>query len=66
LFFIKFVTEKDDLVLDPFAGSNTTGAVADRLGRRWIAVESEEDYLRASQFRFDEIAPPAVVPTSPQ
>ena len=52
-FFIKFLTEPDDLVMDPFAGSNTTGAVAERLGRKWIAMEREEEYLRASQFRFD-------------
>ncbi|MEX0714574.1 MAG: site-specific DNA-methyltransferase, partial [Pirellulales bacterium] len=36
-FFIQFLTEPGDLVLDPFAGSNTTGAVAEKLGRRWIA-----------------------------
>jgi DNA modification methylase len=52
-FFIRMLTEEGDLVLDPFAGSNTTGAVAERLQRRWIAVESVEDYLRASKFRFD-------------
>jgi DNA modification methylase len=40
-------------VLDPFAGSNTTGAVAERLGRRWIAVEKVEAYLRGSRFRFE-------------
>jgi site-specific DNA-methyltransferase (cytosine-N4-specific) len=51
-FFIKLLTEEQDVVLDPFAGSNTTGAVAERLYRRWIAVEKVEDYLRASQFRF--------------
>jgi len=38
-FFIKLLTEEGDVVLDPFAGSNTTGAVAERLGRPWIAVE---------------------------
>jgi site-specific DNA-methyltransferase (cytosine-N4-specific) len=51
-FFIKLLTEEGDLVLDPFAGSNTTGAVADRLQRRWLAVERVESYLEASQFRF--------------
>jgi site-specific DNA-methyltransferase (cytosine-N4-specific) len=39
-------------MLDPFAGSNTTGAVAEGLQRRWIAVESTEEYLEASRFRF--------------
>ena len=51
-FFIKLLTEQGDIVLDPFAGSNTTGAVAEKLQRRWLAVENVEDYLRASQFRF--------------
>ena len=52
-FFIKLLTDEGDIVLDPFAGSNTTGAVAERLDRRWMAVELVEDYLRASRFRFD-------------
>ncbi|MGO8945373.1 MAG: DNA-methyltransferase [Syntrophobacteraceae bacterium] len=52
-FFIKFLTDKNDLVLDPFAGSNTTGAVAERLNRRWIAIENVESYLVASKFRFE-------------
>ncbi len=56
-FFIKFTTEPGDLVLDPFAGSNTTGATAERLQRRWQAIELCEEYLRASKFRFEEIAP---------
>jgi len=51
-FFIKLVTDHGDLVLDPFAGSNTTGAVAEALGRRWIAVENREDYLETSRYRF--------------
>ena len=51
-FFVKLLTEEGDLVVDPFAGSNTTGAVAERLGRRWIALELLEEYLEASKFRF--------------
>jgi len=47
-FFIKFLTEPGDLVLDPFAGSNTTGAAAEKLQRRWIAVEPEADYVSGS------------------
>ena len=42
-------------MLDPFAGSNTTGKVAESLNRRWIAIEAVEDYIEASKFRFDEI-----------
>lgn len=51
-FFIRLLTEEGDTVLDPFAGSNTTGATAERFQRRWIAVESVEAYLQASKFRF--------------
>ena len=51
-FFIKFLTQPGDLVADPFAGSNTTGAVAEQLKRKWLAVELNEEYLRASRGRF--------------
>lgn len=51
-FFIKLLTDEGDLVVDPFAGSNTAGAVAERLGRRWVGMELLEDYLEASKFRF--------------
>lgn len=51
-FFIKFLTEPGDLVVDPFAGSNVTGEVAERLERRWLAFELVEGYLEASKFRF--------------
>ena len=51
-FFIEFLTEPGDLVLDPFAGSNTTGAVAEQLGRRWIAVEKSRTYAKDSELRF--------------
>ncbi len=52
-FFIKMLSDEGDIVLDPFAGSNTTGSVAESLQRRWIAFEEIEEYLRASKFRFD-------------
>ena len=51
-FFIKFLTEPDDQVLDIFAGSNTTGAAAQALGRRWTAFELDRSYVAASVFRF--------------
>lgn len=53
-FFIRFLTDPGDLVLDPFAGSNTAGEAAEREGRNWIAIESRLDYLEASQSRFEE------------
>jgi DNA modification methylase len=55
-FFVKFLTGKGSLVLDPFAGSNTTGAVAQSLGRRWVAVERDARYLRGSKGRFSSAA----------
>jgi site-specific DNA-methyltransferase (cytosine-N4-specific) len=51
-FFIKMLTKRGGLVVDPFAGSNTTGKVAEELGRRWLAMELNEDYLRVSALRF--------------
>ncbi len=51
-FFIKMLTDDEDVVLDPFAGSNTTGAVAEQLQRRWIAIDNVKSYLEGSKFRF--------------
>ena len=51
-FFIRLLTAPGALVLDPFAGSNTTGHVAESLNRRWLASELREDYLRVSALRF--------------
>lgn len=47
-FFIRFLTDVGDTVLDIFAGSNTTGAAAEHLGRRWIAFENNRTYLATS------------------
>jgi len=44
-----------DIVLDPFFGSGTTGAVAKRLGRHWIGIESEEGYISIAQQRIDAV-----------
>jgi DNA modification methylase len=51
-FFIKFLTTENDLVVDLFAGSNTTGRVAEELGRRWIAMEIDANYVANSALRF--------------
>ncbi|MBI5099019.1 MAG: site-specific DNA-methyltransferase [Nitrospirae bacterium] len=51
-FFIHFLTEPNDYVLDPFAGSNTTGAAAEALQRHWISIEPSEDYVLGSRGRF--------------
>ncbi|MGH7651923.1 MAG: DNA-methyltransferase [Gemmatimonadaceae bacterium] len=51
-FFIRMLTEPRDLVVDIFAGSNTTGMVAEQEGRRWMAFDERRDFLAASAFRF--------------
>jgi DNA modification methylase len=59
-FFVRFLTDPGDLVMDPFAGSNTTGQVCEQEGRKWIAIERDPEYLAASQFRFEPDAPAVV------
>lgn len=51
-FFVKFLTDPGGLVVDPFAGSNTTGAVAEQLGRRWLSFELDPSYVESSRLRF--------------
>jgi site-specific DNA-methyltransferase (cytosine-N4-specific) len=51
-FFISFLTEAGDMVFDPFGGSNTTGATAQALNRKWAVVEAQKSYQRPSQARF--------------
>ncbi len=51
-FFIKMLTDEDDVVLDIFGGSNTTGFTAEALRRKWITFEINQDYLSSSIFRF--------------
>lgn len=54
-FFIKFLTDKNDIVLDPFCGSNVTGAIAETHKRRWICIDSKKEYLEGSKFRFSGV-----------
>ena len=51
-FFIKFLTDENDMVLDPFSGSNVTGYVAEQLGRRWLSIEINQEYAEGSKGRF--------------
>lgn len=51
-FFIKLLTRSHALVLDPFAGSNVTGRVAEDLGRRWLAIDTSPEYVNGSRLRF--------------
>ncbi len=46
-FFIRMLTDPCDLVLDFFASLNTTGAVSEREGRRWLGFELNPDYVAA-------------------
>jgi site-specific DNA-methyltransferase (cytosine-N4-specific) len=62
-FFINLCTEAGDLVLDPFGGSNTTGAAAEELERRWITIEVNEQYAAAGRGRFPNLA--AQIPPIP-
>lgn len=52
-FFINFLSDSGNIVLDPFAGSNTTGAIAESLDRRWLAFENEARYVENSRLRFE-------------
>ncbi|MDR1162326.1 MAG: site-specific DNA-methyltransferase [Candidatus Accumulibacter sp.] len=51
-FFIRLLTDPDDLVVDIFGGSNTTGQVAETEGRYWMVFEAHPEYVGASAFRF--------------
>ena len=48
---IRVSSNAGDIVLDPFAGSGTTLAVAKKLGRQWIGCELSEEYVRAATER---------------
>ncbi|MGO8943849.1 MAG: DNA-methyltransferase [Syntrophobacteraceae bacterium] len=51
-YFIRMLTEKGDLIVDPFAGSCVTGEVCQRLKRKWICVDLVEEYLQGAKARF--------------
>lgn len=60
-------TREGDVVLDPFFGTGTTGAVAKRLGRKFIGIERDPDYARAAGERIARVTPlaPAALETVP-
>jgi DNA modification methylase len=49
-------TNVGDVILDPFFGTGTTGAVAKMLGRNWIGIEQDEKYIKVAQERIDAVA----------
>lgn len=66
-FFIQFLTDPGDLVLDPFAGSNTTGYVAECHSRRWVAIDAIPDYAEQSRIRFEDpiLMQPSLIEENP-
>jgi len=65
-FFVDYLTDEGDLVLDPFAGSNVTGAACEKSGRRWIAMEQDPRYLEGSKARFEDRSAEAVPRVRPR
>ena len=61
-FFVSFLTKKGDCVLDPFAGSNTTGATSHALGRRWVSIEANAMNVDSSKTQFENLAWTGTVP----
>jgi len=53
-FFIQFLTEPGDLILDPFAGSNATGFCAQIANRKWVSIEAKQEYAQHSEVRFSQ------------
>lgn len=62
--FIEFLTEEGDLILDPFAGSNTTGYCAEKLGRKWLGIEIDEKYIYQALLRHQNPELNSVIITS--
>lgn len=50
-------TKKGDLILDPFGGTMTTGAVAKKIGRDYVMIEMDEKYIKYGQRRLDAVVP---------
>ena len=54
-FFVKFLTVENDMVLDPFSGSNTTGYVCESLNRKWIGIVKDKEYIQGSIGYFSSV-----------
>lgn len=67
-FFVRMLTDPNDLVVDPFGGSCVTGEVCERLQRQWACIELDPEYVRGAQGRFLDPQPavePSLVDTPP-
>jgi DNA modification methylase len=62
-FFVECLTREGDIILDPFAGSNTSGFVAESLNRRWIGIERDPTYAENSRLRFADPPAPETTPS---
>lgn len=60
-FFIRFLTDERDHVLDPFGGSGSTAEAAERMGRYWTTMEIDEEYVRGAKIRFLEDCQPLLL-----
>lgn len=56
-YFIRYLTDEGDCVVDPFAGSCVTGEVAESLKRKWVCCELSEEYLKGARARFVGVRP---------
>ena len=56
-YLIKMITPEGGTVLDPFAGSGTTGIAAKRLGYEYILIEREAEYIEIAKARIDAVQP---------
>ena len=56
-YFIRFLTEKNDLVIDPFGGSSMTGYVAEKLNRKWVSIELDKEFAATGIGRFKDPKP---------
>ena len=65
-FFIRMLTDAGDLIIDPFAGSCSTGEAAERTQRRWICCDLVEDYLTGALGRFQPKAPQKYMSPKPE
>lgn len=63
-FFIRFLTDEGDMVLDPFGGSGSTGAAAEGMARYWMTMEINKDYIRGAQMRFQDDGQPLLLKES--
>lgn len=54
-FFVSMCTTEGDVVLDPFAGSNTTGIAAEQMKRQWISIEAKESYSKSGLGHFRSV-----------